>query len=324
LTIFIALNAPAQARVSVTLAWDTDPDSVAAGYNVYYGTASRTYTQRTPAGNTNQVTIPNLVSGVTYFFAVTAVDAAGLESDYSGEIVFTPPSGGATVSLGTATNGQFILTGAAPAGHTYDVLATQDFNQWTALGTVTAAADGSFKFVDPTASSFPSRFYRLHDTTYTPPGLPNLLPPSPDSGGGMILHFTGQLGHVYDVLASPDLKRWIAIGSAKSGADGKGTFMDPAARFCPSRFYRLHDTTYTLPGSLPYFESLPVGATQITLKIHGQVGHMYDVQATQDFQQWTTLARVTVDTGGLAVFMDLNGMTSPPRFYRLREVPPIK
>ena len=79
-----ASNAPPQ---SVTLAWASSPNAnVIANYNVYYGVASATYTNVVAAGTNSTVSISNLVFGTTYYFAATAVDASGLESDYSTEV----------------------------------------------------------------------------------------------------------------------------------------------------------------------------------------------------------------------------------------------
>jgi hypothetical protein len=79
-----ASNAPPH---SVTLAWDPSPGTnVIANYNVYYGVASATYTNVVAAGTNTTVSISNLVNGTTYYFAATAVDAPGFESDYSTEV----------------------------------------------------------------------------------------------------------------------------------------------------------------------------------------------------------------------------------------------
>jgi hypothetical protein len=59
---------------------------VIANYNVYYGVASATYTNVVAAGTNSTVSISNLVNGTTYYFAATAVDTSGLESDYSTEV----------------------------------------------------------------------------------------------------------------------------------------------------------------------------------------------------------------------------------------------
>src|ERR1039457_6133402 len=50
----------AQPSNSLTLGWDTDPNSGVAGYNVYYGVGSRSYTSMVSVGNTGQATITGL------------------------------------------------------------------------------------------------------------------------------------------------------------------------------------------------------------------------------------------------------------------------
>jgi len=79
-----ASNAPPQ---SATLAWDPSPGTdIITNYNLYYGVASATYTNVVAAGTNTTVSISNLVDGTTYYFAATALDTNGLESDYSTEV----------------------------------------------------------------------------------------------------------------------------------------------------------------------------------------------------------------------------------------------
>ncbi|BCS54944.1 fibronectin type III domain-containing protein [Geobacter sp. SVR] len=56
-----------------------------AGYKVYYGKASRSYTTVIDAGAATKYTIHGLAPG-TYYFAVTAYDLEGKESNYSVEV----------------------------------------------------------------------------------------------------------------------------------------------------------------------------------------------------------------------------------------------
>jgi hypothetical protein len=71
---------------TVTLVWDpSSGTNVIANYKVYYGSASRTYTNVTSVGTATTLSVSNLAVGTTYYFAATAVDAYGLESDYSAE-----------------------------------------------------------------------------------------------------------------------------------------------------------------------------------------------------------------------------------------------
>jgi fibronectin type 3 domain-containing protein len=58
------------------------------GYRVYYGTSSRNYQQALGSGvyaGGKEAVLVNLAQGTNYYFAITAVDAAGQESAYSAE-----------------------------------------------------------------------------------------------------------------------------------------------------------------------------------------------------------------------------------------------
>ncbi|MCX6912989.1 MAG: Ig-like domain-containing protein, partial [Verrucomicrobia bacterium] len=92
----LAASPPAAvAAGTVTLAWDASSGTNAiANYKVYYGAASATYTNSVAAGTNLTVSVSNLVVGTTYYFAATAVDTSGLESDYSTEVstMIAPPN----------------------------------------------------------------------------------------------------------------------------------------------------------------------------------------------------------------------------------------
>ena len=79
------------ATISVTLAWNPSTDPNVAGYNIYYGGVSHTYTNKIPVGNATSVTISGLVQGTTYYFAATTYSASGLESQFSSELSYLVP-----------------------------------------------------------------------------------------------------------------------------------------------------------------------------------------------------------------------------------------
>jgi len=83
---------------SVNLTWDPSTDSTVVGYNVYYGTASHSYQTLIPVGNHVSAAVSGLSDGTTYYFAVTAIDAFGVESDFSTEIS-SHTSGNGTPSI---------------------------------------------------------------------------------------------------------------------------------------------------------------------------------------------------------------------------------
>src|SRR5262249_5604790 len=99
LTVFIlALSAlasiSAHAAGSVTLAWDPSVSPNVTGYNLYYGAISRTYTNVVSAGPATSATISGPAPNTIYYFAATAYDSNGIESDFSIETNYfsTPPS----------------------------------------------------------------------------------------------------------------------------------------------------------------------------------------------------------------------------------------
>ena len=88
--IFMPFSAPA-ATASVTLAWNSSTDSTVAGYNIYYGGASYTYTNKISVGQATSVTISGLVQGTIYYFAATTHSASGTESPFSSELAYLVP-----------------------------------------------------------------------------------------------------------------------------------------------------------------------------------------------------------------------------------------
>jgi Divergent InlB B-repeat domain/Fibronectin type III domain len=89
--LFIALHL-GRASYSVNLAWDANPEPDIARYKVYWGLQSGTPTKSLEVGKVTTATVANLDEGTTYFFTVTAINAAGLESGPSNEVSYTTPS----------------------------------------------------------------------------------------------------------------------------------------------------------------------------------------------------------------------------------------
>jgi len=73
----------------VTLTWTANGESDLAGYKVYVGTASGTYSFPGSAfviGKVTSYTVSSLPMGQTYFFAISAYNSAGNESLLSAEV----------------------------------------------------------------------------------------------------------------------------------------------------------------------------------------------------------------------------------------------
>ncbi len=165
LLVFAAFTTLVQAQASVTLAWNPISNPLVAGYNIYYGGASGVYTNEISAGTATNLTFSNLVFGATYYFAATTYSAAGAESAMSSAVVYTVPMPVPAVQLLVTPAKQFNLAVTGVIGHSYNILATQNFKIWTVIGTATVGASGSVTFTDTNAANFPNRFYRTLDTS---------------------------------------------------------------------------------------------------------------------------------------------------------------
>jgi hypothetical protein len=169
---------------TVTLAWN--PSAGGAGYNLYFGGVSQNYTNMLDVGNATNGTVTGLNDGITYYFAVTAYDVAGLESPFSSEISYTIPATNSvtqTNSVPPSTNSvpvgkghkpklrlnmngskQPTLTASAPAGYVYGVQASTDLKTWTTIGSVRASSSGTISYTDKKAKNNKGRYYRLQQT----------------------------------------------------------------------------------------------------------------------------------------------------------------
>jgi hypothetical protein len=302
---------------SLTLAWDAVSDPGVAGYNIYYGTTSQVYPYVVHVGDTNVATIFGLVPGITYFIAMTTRLATGLESAYSDEIVFSLPSTVPVIRPSALPAGQVGLAVSAPAGHTYDVLATEDFALWLSIGTVTVDASGAFNFIDPDAAQYPSRFYQLHETTYTVPGSLPVFNRITASDAGLQVQITGQVGHTYEILTTQDMQVWGVVGFATVGIGGSGTATVPANPYFPISFYKLRETDYASAQTLaPFmFYSILPGFVQILYEV--EPGLTYTFLKTGDFSSWTSITSLRFLDGGTAAFTDAFDPAGGPRTYRL-------
>jgi len=71
---------------SAALSWAANTESDLAGYKVYMGTQSGIYGTSIAVGNVTNYQVMNLQPNTTYFFSITALDAAGNESVPSSEV----------------------------------------------------------------------------------------------------------------------------------------------------------------------------------------------------------------------------------------------
>jgi len=98
ITVNPATTSANSTQGSITVGWAAPTDNTNGsnltnlnGFKVYYGSASKQYTQSVTVSSPSALSqmINALTVGQTYYFAVTAVSSAGVESSYSPEVSAT-------------------------------------------------------------------------------------------------------------------------------------------------------------------------------------------------------------------------------------------
>src|SRR4051812_4748845 len=136
---------------TVTLTWDASPSADVVGYRVHYGTHSGAYSNLLDVGSTTATDIANLIDGTTYFFAITAYNAANEESVPSDEFVHTVDPG-VLLNISARANVQYgddvLIAGFIVGGSSRKTVVVR------ALGPSLAANGVAAPLADPSLSLF--------------------------------------------------------------------------------------------------------------------------------------------------------------------------
>ncbi len=172
------------------LSWNPSPSPNVAGYHVYRGIASGSYTDRIYSGDATSLVLPDMEPGMTWYYVITAYGLDGLESGATTEISLTAPqlSGlAAMVAITpvlslkqmpvTGLSSVYSLKASGPIPPAWAIEASSDLQTWAMLTT------GSNSAVNVTVVASPKNqlLFRLASTqpgvklrTQNPPGaFPN-------------------------------------------------------------------------------------------------------------------------------------------------------
>ena len=227
------VTTPVFASFAVTLAWDANPETDLVGYKLSYGTASGAYTNVISTGLVTEISVPNLVEGTTYYFAVAAVNAAGAQSLNSNEVSYSFTTSGTVVPPTVVTT--------SPTGKTVIYVDSEDPTEWAAA----LAVDGN-----------PNTFWHTLWNVSNPPVCPHEIQVSLGTeqtinGFGYLPrqdnYLNGTVGQ-YEFYVSTDGTNWgspVATGTFPNTHDLKEVrFAQTSAKFI--RFRSLADAN---PGS---------------------------------------------------------------------------
>ncbi len=134
-----------------------------AGYVIYFGSRSGSYTSRIDVGTNTMATITGLKAGGTNYFALTAYNAAKVESVPTGEVAFLAPG---VVMLAPGANPAAPMNVSFPVvpGHWYELQASArpDLKLWsTVWRTPVESANTWVNYQDTQSPILIRRFYRV-------------------------------------------------------------------------------------------------------------------------------------------------------------------
>lgn len=165
----LSLLVPAAHAGQVTVAWDPNPEPEVAGYKVYYGTTSGSYTASIDAGSATSAVISGLQDGATYFFSAVAYDASNNESGFSSEITYAVPAAATPSAGGEASSGGgacFIATAAFGSYRAPEVILLQKFRDRFLLTNTPGTLFVKFYYrVSPSIADFISHYDSLRHAT---------------------------------------------------------------------------------------------------------------------------------------------------------------
>jgi predicted RNA-binding protein with TRAM domain len=149
----------AKAASGVSLQWNPNADPSVVGYKLYYGGASRSYTNVINLGNVTNAAVSGLTEGKTYFFAVTAYDEAGDESYYSDETIYVVP-GFLVMTPGASPGAPVRIQFPVAPNHWYELQASTDLRSWTTIWQVAGIANNWVEY-DASPINGGQQFFRL-------------------------------------------------------------------------------------------------------------------------------------------------------------------
>ena len=297
----------------MTLAWDPSPGSGIAGYRLYQGAASRTYTNVIAVGNATTRTITSLASGATYFFAVTAYDTNGLESDFSSEISYTVPrSPGIVLTNGSgltfaADSGTISLPFIANNGTVFQPAGTGLENGGRAVYSFNLVRAGSYlvSAMVSAPSEGQNSFYINIDAGPTDPLM------------------------IWDIPVCTTLTRhfvsWRGNGNGNPGSSQHSPKVFNLSAGTHQLIIRGREAnarlgTISLVPAPPTLQIQTAPGDSVILSGTGQPGQTYNVLRSQDLRSWTVIGAVTLDTSGCFEFWDFTTMLRPICVYRLQRI----
>ena len=142
----------------MTLAWDPNPESDLKEYRLHVGTSSRNYDIIIPVGLATTFKVVDLPRA-DYYFALTAVNDAGLESAQSQEVTFSPAPAGGRLALQQATSSFQVTFNGTPES-AYSIQASTNLLDWNTISTQLSDLSGVISIIVNRSRQGSAQFFR--------------------------------------------------------------------------------------------------------------------------------------------------------------------
>jgi hypothetical protein len=191
----------AVASQSVTLTWNPSVNTNVAGYKIYYGAASLTYTNSITVGNVTNTTVTGLADDTTYFFAATTYDSTGAESEFSNEASYQ--TGGTNVNVVSTNSTSGSIASQPPALNAPGNLKISE-NAGTQVVNLSGISLGTGSQMAFTAVSSNPALIPNPAVNYTSPSATGTLifAPAVDASGTATITVTANNGQVQNNLVT--------------------------------------------------------------------------------------------------------------------------
>lgn len=247
----------------VTVAWDPNPETNIAGYNVYYGIVGSSVTNKVSPGTSTQQQVISLQPQTQYWFYVTAFNTAGLESDPSQILSYTTPFNQTpTVTLGADR------IAIIPGTITINAQATDDYLDpnnltatWSQISGPAAATAGGPKFSPAYQLNVPGTYtfrvsvndgntgsfdevtiFAYQQVTTPPPGavVPNVQGLF-NSVDGLVIQWASKSNVGYRIAHKQDLNEttWAMIANNVASQGPTTYWVDDSGQLGQQGFYAI-------------------------------------------------------------------------------------
>jgi len=147
---------------------------------------------------------------------------------------------------------------------------------------------------------------------------PATLVPLGRDASGFRIQVNGQPNAKHTIQATVDMVQWVAVGTVTLNSSGTAIFTDTRAGLGEVQIYRALAEGGGGGGVASPATLSPVGrnANGFVILVTGRPSSAHAIQATTDYEHWTSLGVVTLDANGTGTFVDTRAGAGDFQIYR--------